>query len=209
MDLITLALAMKNGGGGGKGAPMIVHGQLAEIEGEVVVQIYEELEELYAAVIAKKPVILEWSTGDNSTMLQLVSGEYDAEEETYEFNFGAALFEVGNPCIVSATFDNSKNGLLELVQMTDVKYDIEIRHNGSDDTWAASEYDADALSAKMLPISVRAVKIGGGITYYYVLSVYNAYETVEVTLLDMGPNVSAANKVIQLVVLPDGRVLRN
>lgn len=209
MDLITLALAMKNGGGGGKGAPMIVHGQLAEIEGEVVVQIYEELEELYAAVIAKKPVILEWSTGDNITMLQLVSGEYDAEEETYEFKFGAALFEVGNPCIVSATFDNSKNGLLELVQMTDVKYDIEITHNGYDDTWEANEYDFDLLTAKQTPISVRAIEAYGYQRHYFVYQVTIQTDLVEVVLLNMDPAVSPAQSVIQLVVLPDGRVFRN
>ena len=209
MDLITLALAMKNGGGGGgAGAPMIIHGQLAEIEGEVVVQIEEELEDIYAAVSAVKPVSLEWSTGDNRTMLPLVSGEYDDEEEAYEFIFGTALFAANIPCVVSVTFNNSKTGYMELVHMTAVNYDIEIRHNGNDDTWEANEFDLAALTIKPTGISVRAIKIDGYLRNYFVLEVIVLNEVVEVVLLNMDPNVSAAQKVIPLVVFPDGTVMK-
>ena len=192
-----------------RGAPLIVPGELTAIDGMAAVEIETELADIYAAAAAGRAVFLEGNDDGDATTLQLVAREYDDEEETYSLTFGAALFVNGIPAIISVSFNNETEGFLDVELMTDTKYDIEIRHNGNDDTWTANEYNIDALMAKRTPISVRAIEADGYQRNYFVFEVTIQSDFVEVVLLDMDPGAAAADQVIQLLVYPDGRVLRH
>ena len=207
MDLVTLALAMKNGGGGGGGAPLIVPGVRTEVDGYAEVEIETELADIYAAAEAGRAVFLEWKDGGDATTLQLVDREYDDEEETYSLSFGAAIFEGDTPVIVSVRFDDYLTGQLMINRLSD-SYDIEIRHNRNRDEWTANEYNLDALQAKQTPISVRAVREYGNQEHLFVWLVTVADNYISVVLIEMDPNVSSQNRIVNLVVFPNGRVIK-
>ena len=205
MDLVTLALALKNGGGGA-GAPLIVPGELTTIDGRAAVEIETDLADIYAAAVAGRAVLLEWNDDGDATRLLLVTREYD--DGAYSLTFGAALFVNGIPAIISVSFNNETEGFLDVELMTDAKYDIEIVYEAQYDLWEASEFDIDALNASAMPVRVRAVKVYGDQENYFVWKVALSSILVEVILINMDPDADAADQVIQLEVYPDGRVIR-
>ena len=205
MDLVTLALALKNGGGGA-GAPLIVPGELTTIDGRAAVEIETDLADIYAAAAAGRAVFLEWNDDGDATRLLLVTREYD--DGAYSLTFGAALFVNGIPAIISVSFNNETEGFLDVELMTDAKYDIEIVYEAQYDLWEASEFDIDALNASAMPVRVRAVKVYGDQENYFVWKVALSSILVEVILINMDPDADAADQVIQLEVYPDGRVIR-
>ena len=205
MDLVTLALALKNGEGGA-GAPLIVPGELTTIDGRAAVEIETDLADIYAAAAAGRAVFLEWNDDGDATRLLLVTREYD--DGAYSLTFGAALFVNGIPAIISVSFNNETEGFLDVELMTDAKYDIEIVYEAQYDLWEASEFDIDALNASAMPVRVRAVKVYGDQENYFVWKVALSSILVEVILINMDPDADAADQVIQLEVYPDGRVIR-
>ena len=208
MDLVTLALALKNGGGGGggAGAPLIVPGELTTIDGRAAVEIETDLADIYAAAVAGRAVLLEWNDDGDATRLLLVTREYD--DGAYSLTFGSALFVNDMPAIISVSFNNETEGFLDVELMTDAKYDIEIVYEAQYDLWEASEFDIDALNALEMPVRVRAVKVYGDQENYFVWKVIRGSILVEVILINMDPDADAADQVIQLEVYPDGRVIR-
>ena len=205
MDLVTLALALKNGEGGA-GAPLIVPGELTTIDGRAAVEIETDLADIYAAAAAGRAVLLEWNDDGDATRLFLVNREYD--DGAYSLTFGAAVFVNGIPAIISVSFNNETEGFLDVELMTDAKYDIEIVYDAQNDLWEASEFDIDALNASAMPVRVRAVKVYGDQENYFVWKVALSSILVEVILINMDPDADAADQVIQLEVYPDGRVIR-
>lgn len=68
--------------------------------------------------------------------------------------------------------------------------------------------DNALLTSKLTPISVRAIESVGYQKYYFVFQVTIQSDVVLVDLLDMNPTVSPAHSAIQLLVYPDGTVIK-
>ncbi len=186
MDLITLAMAMQNGGGGDK-APMIVHGEYTKEYGAETILTEQNPQDIYAAAEAGRSVLLEWTVNGTTKRLELVKRRKDGSSVYLTYSGNEA--SPGEIRTTTVFFVGTQGTLREVIQYTD---DITMYYDYTQDAWRATPYDMqDILDAWIKrPINIRAYDRGADLTsgqvYYTVTDIAYRTDHIEVSLMNGG-----------------------
>ena len=168
MDLVTLALAQKNGGSGEDKAMLIVRGEYVKEYGNEYIYIEQSLADIYNAAQAGRAVFLEWTRNDETPLTTYVTTK----------RLGLETWRKGNSNIssIQLTF-SGKEAYLDEIRTTTVKFwgqgpgtlteviqhpdDITMYYDHAKDAWCANPYELQRIleSFGKRPINVKAYDI--------------------------------------------------